>query len=61
MKILFISVLMISSCSIFKDGKYQNDNVAEESLEEMIKEEYGIDLDLTPGSVESTNEMKKEK
>ena len=41
-------VLGIASGFLFK----KDDNVVEEYCEEIVKEETGIDVDLTPGSPE---------
>ena len=52
MKIVFLTFLAISSCGIIKDGEYQEDNLAEEIIEEVIEARTGLNLDLTPNSNE---------
>ena len=44
-----VAIACLSSCSAL--GRYP-DNPAEEALEEVIKQETGIDLDLSPSSPE---------
>ena len=48
---LLLAFLFISGCSAFKG--YTPDNPAEEFVEEIIKAETGLDLDLSPGSPEA--------
>jgi len=45
---------IVASCSYF--SWYPQDNVVEEIVEELIKKETGIDIDLSPFSPESTKE-----
>jgi hypothetical protein len=50
---LFSLCLLYSSCSLFfKDGSYVQDNIAEEVVEEVVRVETGLNLDLTPGTPE---------
>jgi len=44
-------VLMLEGCSK-TNFKYKEDNMAEEILEEVIKNKTGIDVDLTPSTPE---------
>ncbi len=47
---LLIFLLILSSCS---DGKYIQDNIAEEFVEEVIEAKTGLDIDLSPGTPEN--------
>jgi hypothetical protein len=43
---------MLCSCSLIK--QYPDDNIVEESVEKIIENETGLDVDLTPFSKEKS-------
>lgn len=45
--LIFLMLLMVPSC-----GKYKEDCIAEEMIEEIIEQGTGVDVDLTPLSPE---------
>jgi len=54
MKYAFISVFLLSLCSCeWWNSWYPADNIVEEIGEQIIKDETGLDLDLSPNSPES--------
>ena len=54
--ILFsIFVFLLGGCAYFNHRMgLIDDHIAEELLEELIESETGLDIDLTPGSLESS-------
>lgn len=58
---IFIGILILSgACSkINKIVGLKDDNPIEQSIEEVVKEETGIDLDLTPQEKENGKEESK--
>ena len=53
-------MIILSGCMI-KHGKYVDDNPIEEIIEQAIKSETGLDLDLTPRSPEKQREKYDDK
>lgn len=52
-KLIFICMVFLSGCSeINRKLGLSDDNIGEEVIEDIIKEETGIDVDLTPESPE---------
>lgn len=52
-KYLFLSLLLLSSCSyVEKCLSIKEDNIVEEIIEDLIKGKTGLDFDLTPSSPE---------
>lgn len=49
---ILIPVLMLLIFILKKYATYQDDNPIEEAVEEVIKDETGADVDLTPDSPE---------
>ena len=49
-----LGILLLSSCSSIKTAmkNYPQDNIIEESLEEVIESQTGFDIDLSPFSEE---------
>ena len=54
MKIIFTAIVvgsLIVGCSYLnKSFNLPNDNPAEQYLEDVIEDQFGIDIDLTPGN-----------
>lgn len=48
------SAFVLAGCSF--NGKYQDDNIYEEFAEEIILEQTGVNIDLTPFSSETKSE-----
>ena len=49
-----MTLMTLSACGMFKN--YPQDNIIEEAVEEAIKIHMGVDLDLSPESVEHTQD-----
>lgn len=43
-------ILLLIGCSLF--DSYAHDNAVEEIIEEVVKQQTGLDIDLTPTSIE---------
>jgi hypothetical protein len=54
MLILFIGLTVIAIASWLGFVKYPEDNKIEEAVEEAIKDETGLDIDITPESLEES-------
>ena len=53
MKAIFAIPLLLGACGIVKDGKYVEDNTAEEVVEVILEEYTGVEhIDLSPNSEE---------
>lgn len=67
MEVIMIFLSSISPCFIFSGCSqmnhyfdFQDDNIVEEAIEEVIQEKTGINVDLTPGSDEYTSFKRKD-
>lgn len=49
---LFFMVVILLGCYACMPN-YPHDNPIEETIEDIIKQKYGLDLDLSPGSMET--------
>jgi hypothetical protein len=59
MPIVLIIVAIAAAAGYLSSKKWGHDNPAEEACEEIIEDQIGIDVDLTPGSPESTGHSQR--
>ena len=50
--VVLVGLLMLAFWCLVRGGYLREDSVVEEVVEEVLKEETGVDVDLTPGSKE---------